>query len=131
MSDQERTGVRDLAFSGWHRAALSKDCTAIDLDFCEYCRVCRKPLALIEIAKGHHDKIKPTTVMAALAQRADLRAYLILYDLDPDDEFGLSTVFRVSRIHPCRKTFGAFHRDVVARMFERLHRECSCRSDAR
>lgn len=126
MSDHERTGVRDLAFSGWHRAALSADCTAIDLDFLEYCRRCRAPLALIEIAKGHHNTPKPTTVLRHLAERAQVPAWLVLYDIDPGGPHGLSPTFRLMRIWPSRKEFGSQPQEKVVAWFEQLHGQCDC-----
>ena len=99
MSRQERSGARDLTFSRWHRT-LPDFCTCIDLDFLEYCRKCRAPLALIEIASGHHGQIKPTTVLRALATQANIRAYLVLYDLDESAPHGINPNVRVQRIMP-------------------------------
>lgn len=126
MSDHERTGVRDLTFSGWHRAALSADCTAIDLDFLEYCRKCRAPLALIEIAKGHHTKVKPTTALRHLAECAEVPAWLVLYDIDPSGPHGLSATFRLTRIWPARKEFGSQPQEKVAAWLEQMHSGCKC-----
>lgn len=123
MSRYERTGQRDLTFSAWHRT-LPHHCTAIDLDFLEYCQRCRAPLALIEIATGHHHRRKPTTVLRRLAQEAGVRAYLILYDV-AETESGMENL-RVARVEPDPCEPVSVTVEQVAGLVCRLHDEHIC-----
>ena len=83
MSRQERYDTRDRVFSHWHRTL--PDCVpAIDIDFLEYCRKCRWPLALIELAQDVGQSFKPTPVLQRLARQANVPAYLIFYTVEGD-----------------------------------------------
>ena len=145
MSTNERTGTRDLAYSGFHRAPnLAKhldqvfahianhrdrrmaayraayDCTMIDVDGLEYCRYCRSPLALIEV-KHRKAADKTTAVLAALARRADVPAFLVEYE---QEEGQMS--FHVTACEPAgaRRPLNA---DEYAAFVLGLH-QCGCRS---
>lgn len=85
MSHAERTGARSLTYSGWHRPSsihtyISRREAArlgmIDIDACEYCVMCRTPLALIETQESEHAP-KPAPVMARLAFMAGIDAYSV------------------------------------------------------
>jgi hypothetical protein len=87
MSDGERTGLRDLTFSRWHRAQSTgrymplgnaRRLKALDLDFIEYCDRCRQPLLLIELAYDN-GRSKPTQLLVRLANRAGLAGVLIYW----------------------------------------------------
>ena len=125
MSYRERTGVRNLSFSTWHRS-LPQRCHVIDIDFCEYCWRCRRPLALIETATGHHDRPKPTTVLQRLAEMAGLPAWLILYDIDLTQPFDIGPTLRVSRLRP--DPAGPYERTLeqVGDLITRIHDGCAC-----
>ena len=125
MSRGERDGTRDLTFSLWHRT-LSDDCRAIDVDFAEYCNRCKRILAVIETARGHHGSIKPTTVLKSLAEQAGVPAFLFLYDLDTQGEHGLHPTMRVQRIWT--EPTGLIEMTVkrAGQVIERIHQEHIC-----
>ena len=125
MSRYERTGERDLTVSAWHRS-LPDNCSAIDVDFLEYCNRCRAPLAVIELAKGHHQTPKPTTVLRHLAETAGIRAYLILYDLDAAGEYGLAPTMRVARVCPQPTALKEMPVAAVGKLIVRIHDEHIC-----
>ena len=125
MSREERTGKRDLTFSQWHRS-LPDFCTAIDLDFLEYCQQCREPLALIEIAQGHFSIPKPTTVLRMLAVKANIRAYLVMYELNKQAPHGLSTTMRLQRIFPDKSDIRTMDVEAVGKLIARLHTAHRC-----
>lgn len=86
MSRWERyEGSRDRTFSRWHRK-LPNRCTAIDLDFMEYCDKCKMPLALIELAQDVGQKNKPTTILKQLARVSGVPAFLIFYKIEEENE---------------------------------------------
>ena len=126
MSPEERTGKRDLTISAWHRS-LPDYCSAIDVDFLEYCNRCRAPLALIELARGHHYSVKPTTVLEHLAAAAGIRAYLILYDLSPTGEYGLAPTMRVQMVYPRRTPVQEVSIRAVGKLIERIHTDHVCK----
>lgn len=93
MSERERTGVRDLTYSRWHRSDSTRRFLGkaawklglIDIDCCEYCKDCGLPVALIEVK--HHEAIQVAmTVTNALASMAGIRAYLVRYWPSPEGE---------------------------------------------
>lgn len=105
MSDNERTGVRDLTYSRWHRANHMKqfvghkaawDCGVVDIDWCEYCRACNAPLALIET---QHSSAPPKAarITTTLAKMAGLLAFSVSYTTDDTGEI---VGFRVQRLAP-------------------------------
>jgi len=92
MSEKERYGTRDLTYSDWHRTHSTKRFLgarqafrlgAIDIDDCEYDRETNEPLALIEVARDVGQSYKPAHVMARLAQRAGLPAWVALFAREP------------------------------------------------
>ena len=101
----ERYHTRDLAYSAWHRAdsirryvgdAWANELTYIDIDGLEYCRACREPLCLIELARDVGQTDKTTRVLVKLGERADLPVVLALYSTNGGDITG----FRVKRRRP-------------------------------
>lgn len=104
MSENERFGTRDQTYSAWHRSKrLSRyvghraafECSTIDIDWCEYCRRCGEPLALIEMKRG--TRPKDAKVMTALAERANVPAYSMAYELDDHGEI---SVFHLRHLAP-------------------------------
>ena len=92
MSQTEKYGTRDLAYSAWHRTgSISRfldsrkdalELSQIDLDvvlYVEYRDQGRIPLLLIEVALDVGQDSKPTTVTGALARLAGLPALCVLY----------------------------------------------------
>lgn len=88
MSLHERYGQRDLTYSAWHRPASigrylpteeALRLTYVDIDAVEVCDGCYEPLALLELARDVGQAHKPTTIMARLAQRANIPAGLVFY----------------------------------------------------
>ena len=93
MSSRERTGVRDLTYSIWHRehslGRYFQDrraafiCAMVDIDSLEYCRYCYEPLALIETAQGRRlTRPKDAAATSVLARRASVPAYSAQYTVD-------------------------------------------------
>ena len=124
MSRYERYGTRDLTFSQWHRS-LPNHCTAIDVDFLEYCQRCRAPLALIELARDVGQAFKPTTVLERLAERAGIRGYVVLYKLDPAAPHGIGDC-RVGRIYPQKSALTSVTLDAVGAHIQRIHDDHQC-----
>lgn len=104
MSHAERTGVRSLVYSGWHRpvsisryvgkVAAAKLCM-IDVDACEYCCYCGTPLALIETQESAGPP-KSARVMTALARLASIPAFSVSVDVLDGDVAG----FRLRQLGP-------------------------------
>lgn len=104
MSDKERTGARSLVYSAWHRVEslcrfMSRrwayELGMIDIDGCEYCRHCYKPLALIETQVSLNDP-KNAAVTAKLANMAGIAAYSVSIAIDGGEIEG----FKVKRLEP-------------------------------
>lgn len=114
---EEKYGVRDRAYSAWHRRRsisryvgieAAQTLSMIDLDMCMYVEfddLSREPLCLVETARDVGQREKSCSVTVRLAQRAKLPAYLVLYqcalepnpaDVDAPDIEG----FRVKRVWP-------------------------------
>jgi hypothetical protein len=106
VSNEERTGMRDLLYSGWHRPSRIRrflslreahSLTVIDIDYCEACDVCYQPLALIETQRSMHLP-KQAPIMARLAHEAGLPAWSVSYQAtDEGDDIAL---FRVRQVEP-------------------------------
>lgn len=98
MSDNERTGWRDRAYSAWHRA-LPWHLGLIDIDGVEYCKApyCGKIVALYELCADLTREDKDYAKTLQLAKRADVRAYVVLYQ--PLGQSDVSA-FRVRIVHP-------------------------------
>jgi hypothetical protein len=105
VSSEERTGRRDLTYSGWHREDVIRSygltryqawlLGLIDIDGCEYCRHCREPLVLIETQVSARAP-KPAPVTAVLAKRAGIPAYSVSIELVG----GEPVMFRFRRLEP-------------------------------
>lgn len=80
MSNHERSGVRDLTISAWHRIRLGEDCKAFDLDLVGMCPDfdCAANLYVIEAAKDS-ERDKPTTWTCATANRLNVPGILVRY----------------------------------------------------
>lgn len=98
MSNIERTGVRSLAYSRWHRPAsirrflngdwrLADSLCMIDVDACEFCKQCSTPLALIETQVSRH-RPKDARVLSVLARMAGVRAFSVSVALTDDEPEG-------------------------------------------
>lgn len=106
MSHAERTGIRSLIYSGWHRPAsigryvgkvtAAKLCM-IDIDACEYCCYCGNPVALIETQESENSP-KPARVMTTLAAMAGIPAYSVSVEVHPENSSVV--MFRVRRLGP-------------------------------
>lgn len=119
MSGQyERTGIRDLAYSNWHRQFCPERVSMIDVDGLEYCRRRRSPLALIETALDYGQAVKPTSALEQLSLAANVPAFCVLYtktdercDFDRRNRckrLGCShgiAAFRVRRIRPAPTSY--------------------------
>jgi len=120
VSERERYGTRDLAFSAYHRT-LPADWGMIDIDGCLYCRRCNAVLALIETAQDVGQKTKATTITCALSGRAGIPTYLIFYKKNGDGSFGSHVVYLR---YPTIARIGDDWREVE----EALRRNHSCSS---
>lgn len=113
----ERWGVRDLSYSAWHRAGSigrflgfekARDLTLADLDgiiFVEYRPFSKVPLVLVEAGIDVGQQRKDARVLEALAWRANLPAYAVLYahseSRNPaDPRFQDIDRFRIRRVYP-------------------------------
>ena len=83
-------------------------------------------MALIEIASGHHGQIKPTTVLRALAEKAKIRAYLVLYDLDESAPHGINPKVRVQRIMPDKSELRTMLLQEFGECIASIHRAHRC-----
>ena len=115
MSDVERFGVRDLTYSRWHRVdsisrfvgrEVAEELTYIDVDVLEYCRVCREPLLLAELARDVGQNHKNTTVLVMLAKAANVPAIVVLYRIAGED----IDRFRVKNLWPRRDSQWKYYR---------------------
>lgn len=91
---EERYSIRDRSYSAWHRRHSTRRFVGIDraqllamvdLDcslYVEYDDASKEPLALIETARDIGQTFKPATVTLALAKKAKLPAYVVLYACD-------------------------------------------------
>ena len=118
MSDNERTGTRDLTY----RAAW--DCGVIDIDWCEYCRACNAPLALIET---QHSSAPPKAarITTTLAKMAGLAAYSVSYSTDDTGEI---VGFRVQRLAPTETDVVDMGPERYARWLVKLRADHTCSS---
>ena len=120
MPHEERFGSRDLTYSAWHRREsiqrfvgldAAQTMCMVDLDvpiYLEYDDGTFEPLILIEVAIDCGQDRKSHTVTKRLAMRADLPAFVVLYQksLEPNpakiSEKDIEG-FRVKRIWPGRE----------------------------
>lgn len=105
MTLYERTGSRSLTYSGWHRPKslsrylpkhLAHRVFMIDIDACEYCDVCKVPLALIETQESRSNP-KPARVTTTLARMAGIDAFSVSYWCDAEADI---EGFKVQQIQP-------------------------------
>lgn len=117
MSQEERFGTRDRAYSAWHRRKSTRRFVGmenaqllamIDLDaslYVEYDDGSREPLALVETARDVGQEYKCAQVTTNLAKRAGVPCYVVLYRLSDsrnpaDEEWNDIESFRVMRLYP-------------------------------
>ncbi len=117
MTQEERFGTRDRAYSAWHRRQSTRRFVGIedaqllamiDLDaslYVEYDDGDKEPLALIETAVDVGQAFKPATVTLRLAQLANLPCYVVLYTLSDqpnpaDEKWPDIASFRIRRLNP-------------------------------
>lgn len=91
MSREERTGIRDLSYSAWHRVRSiaryvgveqAQTLRMIDADVVLFLEVdpgTRSPLALIGVALDTEQERKPASATAHLAALSGLPAFTVLY----------------------------------------------------
>lgn len=115
---EEKYGTRDRVYSAWHRRLSTRRFVGIehaqrlamiDLDaalYIEFDGGRREPLALIETARDVGQTWKASTITVALAKRAKLPAYVLLYQpsvkpnpADPQQHPDIMQ-FRIRRLHP-------------------------------
>jgi hypothetical protein len=120
----ERSGWRDELFSKWHRS-LDPDnlLTCMDVDWIEYCRLCKEAMAVFELTCDWNFTNKPITVTQTLAKRLDVFGYLLTYRGETVEDIE----FRVRRLYPDPQPYGTF-KSATARQVEALlwniHRYC-------
>jgi hypothetical protein len=94
MSQTERTGFRSLLYSGWHRSdridrflgrSHARRLSVIDIDWCEYCCYCSRPIALVETQESTNPP-KAARVTRQLALMAGIRAYSVSYQPTSDGD---------------------------------------------
>lgn len=122
MSRWERTGIRDLTYSRWHRS-LDDNLTAVDVDFVEYCSACGEPLALLETTRDDGRNSKPTSVLRALARRANMPAYLLFYSASPA---GAVTCFRLRQVWPQWSALSSLTPGEFRAWLQRLREQHAC-----
>jgi hypothetical protein len=84
VSREERTGVRDLTYSNWHRREFDDDAAMIDLDDIEWCCRCGTVLAVIETARierttADPTRFKPALTTMKLARRLNVPGFVLKY----------------------------------------------------
>jgi len=117
VSDKERYGFRDAAYSEWHRTVSIKRFVPvqqarglgqIDVDstiWIEYERGNREPIAVIETAVDVGQANKCADVITAYARKADIVGMVVLYKLAKQGNPANPSVpdverFRVKVTHP-------------------------------
>lgn len=131
MSLEERTGIRDLAYSQWHRPSRisryitqtqAAALTYIDIDGAEVCEQCGHVLALIETAFGLHQRNKATTILRQLANQAGCKAYVVLY---AKDETGDCSRFAARLVAPVQEAWRELSPVDWARQLVEIHEGCA------
>lgn len=79
MSRQERFSNRDWAWSVFHRA-IPHPARMIDIDYCEFCAICSKPLILGEVARDVGQQHKATSVLHQLCNGTGIIGIRVFYD---------------------------------------------------
>jgi hypothetical protein len=132
MSMDERTGDRDLLYSGWHRPKRIRrfldlrdahSLVVIDIDYCEACHVCYQPLALIETQRSAHLP-KQAPIMAKLAHLAGIPAWSVSYQ--PNDAGDDIEIFRVRQIEPFDEESFTMSPEIYAKWLLNLRAAHAC-----
>jgi hypothetical protein len=134
MGRWERTGIRDLTFSNWHRQIHGDPLRMVDVDGLEFCRKCKQPLALIETGLDYGQDSKWTGALAGLARRAGVPAFCLLYTKSGEtcavdhrgacQRLGCShgiARFRARRIEPAPNPFAIMPPGAVRGFLVRMH----------
>lgn len=117
MPREERFGTRDLTYGIWHRVRSlarfigferAQSATMVDVDAVLWLETepgSKEPLCLVEVARDVGQSHKPATAIAALAERANVPAYCVLYSTAPtrnptDARVPDISRFRVRRLWP-------------------------------
>ncbi len=98
-TNRERAFVRDMSYSHWHRQW--QGLAYIDIDSVEICKVCKEPIALIELARDVNQDIfrKNAMVTTFIAKKLGINCYVLLYSITED---GIITRFRAIQTAPVR-----------------------------
>ncbi|CAM8845102.1 RES domain-containing protein [Burkholderia pseudomallei] len=113
----ERHFLRDRTYGNWHRAPSiirflpardAEGMVMVDLDsvlFVEHDSEQKIPLCLVEAARDIGQTTKPTGIIRALAERANLPAFVVLYEPSDcpnpaNENWSDVESFRVMRIWP-------------------------------
>lgn len=108
MSLDERTGKRDLLYSGWHRTQsirrflpyrVAATLKVVDIDWCEACHWCSEPVALIETQESDRGP-KPAVITQNLARLAGLRAFSVSYHRGEDGDIDYFYVKQIAPASP-------------------------------
>ncbi len=90
MTLEERTGIRDLTFSRWHRQDVPSDCSWIDIDCCHYCHYCHSLLGFFELVHSSDDaylletcRRKPAAITHRVGARCQVPVFKVAYTGDP------------------------------------------------
>lgn len=106
MTLHERSGVRDLLYSGWHRPTsirrfvgqrIAACLKVIDIDWLEACQHCNAPLALIETQAGNRPP-KSANITVELGKVAQLPVFSVSYI--PNEARDDIRGFRVTQLWP-------------------------------
>jgi hypothetical protein len=89
MSRYERSGIRDLGFSQWHRERFDDDAKAYDVDLVGLCHRCDQPQYVIETTRSAG--FKPTKWTARVALMLNVPGYLVHYVNDDDGRLAALT----------------------------------------
>lgn len=128
MARLEKTGFRCQEWSYWHRNELPDDMDFLDIDWVEYCHLCKKPLALFELARDYEQKYKIAYVTQNLARMAGIPGYVILYKIDKSMPHNMGDC-RIQQLWPLeQKIFKAYPPHKVREGIIRLHNNCKCQN---
>lgn len=125
MTQEEKTGERDLIYSAWHRRLSTQRfigienaqlLAMIDIDiilYVEYEDATKEPICLIETARDIGQPIKPATVTKRLAEKAKIYAFTVLYTPSDtknpaDKRWDDIEKFRVKMLYPKETTWKVF-----------------------
>lgn len=80
MSREERAGWRDEAYSAWHRG-LPYDLDFLDIDWIEYCHVCKRRLCVYELCADINNVGKVAYITKGVADDLRLPGFIVLYEV--------------------------------------------------